>query len=162
AAANSTIGGTPGTPVFSSDTAKATLAAGLAKGAAKSYLAAGAAVAGVLRTESNVPANAAGISATAIKANSKAATAIAQQVSALQAQTLKIANTVATNVDIERVGDVAKAVGSLLGQAGFPKATSFGSLATALGKAINAKPLKDRNDPLTANAGWHNRVDELG
>ena len=80
----------------------------------------------------------------------------------VKAQTLKIASTVAGAVDIERVCEVGKAVGALLGQAGFPKVTSFASLATALTKAINAKPLRSPNDPLTANAGWHNRVDEIG
>jgi len=196
------------------DSTKGTLAAALAKGAAKNYTAAGAAVAGVISTMS-VPANsAAGASAAAIKANAKATTAIAQQVSLLlvssaaidsyaqslagqvaaanaggvaagaaladptntgklvtevvnktpatQKQILKIASTVATAVDIERVGDVAKAVGALIGTGTFPKVTSFASLATALTKAINAKPLRSPNDPLTANAGWHNRVDEIG
>jgi hypothetical protein len=86
---------------------------------------------------------------------------------AVKKQALKIASTVGLAVDIERVGDVAKAIGALLqpktgGTAGLPKITSITALATALTKAINVKPLRDVNDPLTPNAGWHNRVDEIG
>jgi len=211
-----------GANVFN-DSTRVTLAANLAKAAAKNYTAAGAAVAGVLSTTASLITTAPATSAAAIKANAKAATGIAQQVSALivanggtatnlqnyavsvaaavatgsggaviagvaitdptntgalvtatingnsklRAQTLKIAQTVATNVDIERIGDVAKAVGTLIqpksgGQPGLPKITSIGSLATALTKAINAKPLSSPVDPLRPDAGWHNRVDEIG
>jgi len=204
-----------GVAVFD-DSSKGTLAAALAKGAAKNYAAAGASVAGVLSTTANPVNFAVGTATGAIKANSKAATAIATAVSSVvstsggnlqtfatqlagavvpanagavaagasiidpantqaivsgvingnstsvKAQTLKIASTVASAVDIERVGDVAKAVAPLLGQAGLPKLSSLASLATTLAKAINTKPLSSPNDPLTPNAGWHNRVDELG
>jgi len=204
-----------GVPVFN-DSSRSNLAAALAKGAAKNYAAAGAAVAGVLSTTADPKAAAAGMAVVSIKANSKAAIAISQAVSsvvssnggnvqtfatsvagqvvpanagavaagaaltdpantgpivagvingnssAVKKQTLKIASTVASAVDIERVGDVAKAVGPLLGQAGLPKLSSISSLATSLAKAINSKPLSSPNDPLRPDAGWHNRVDELG
>jgi len=136
-----------GTPTAISDYAK-TLA-GTVPPAFAGAVAAGAAI--------TDPANTAAIVTNVITGNG----------TPVQKQTLKIASTVATAVDIERIGQVAQAVGALLqpktgGTASLPKITSLSSLATALTKAINVKPLRDVNDPLTPNAGWHNRVDEIG
>jgi hypothetical protein len=70
----------------------------------------------------------------------------------LRAKLITIAGSTAAVVDVERIADIGNKVTAVLGKGTkYPKLTSVGALATALGKAINTKPL----------TGTANRVDEL-
>lgn len=100
--------------------------------------------------------NALGGIAAADSANAGAIAAAGAVTPALKASTLTIATAVATNVNVDRVVDVAESIANLLkpavpfGTAGsynatadpkVPKITSIGTLATNLGKVIESKPL---------------------
>jgi hypothetical protein len=108
---------------------------------------------------------AAGVALTDTANTGDIAAAVASANVGTQAQTLKIAGTVASVVDIERIADVGQEITELMSvtpPAGskLPKLSSISALALSLAKAINTKPLNSR---LEFNDISHaNRVDELG
>ncbi len=69
-----------------------------------------------------------------------------------QASAIKIAQAVATAVDVEQIANVATSVAGILNNATKAKLTAASALASALAKVIETKP----------GVTWSNREDELG